>query len=166
MTPENPCPDLNPARWPGIWKVLYTLVYLMSLVGLASAGVIIAVKMGHAPASLLSYYRGDPDAFRYPKSLLNLAETAHFHAMIAPLLFAFLAFPLPWTPVPTLLRRVAVGLGTGGVVLLVINPWLLRYGPSPLVGLKYLGGVMLISGVALTGALVVRAFFHRGKPAI
>ncbi len=149
-----------PRDWPIEWKVLYTVLYAGALAGLFFAGLVIALKIGHTPRALLDYYRGNPEAFRYAKTSLQLAEVSHFHAMIAPLLFAVLAWPLPLTPFSPRLRWTALGLGVLGIVLLLLDPWVLRYGPTFLVYGKYLGGVSLVAGVGLTGALVVASFFH------
>ena len=150
----------SPRDWPPEWKALYGFLYAGTLAGLFFAGLIIALKIGHAPRALLDYYRGNPEAFRYAKTPLQLAEVSHFHAMIAPLLFVTLAWPLPLTPFSPRLRWIAVGLGMVGIALLLLDPWVLRYGPVWLVYGKYIGGLSLILGVVLTGGLVVASFFH------
>lgn len=152
--------DRPPREWPAEWKVLYAFLYAGALAGLVFAGLIIAFKIGHFPREILEYYRGNPEAFRMAKSPLQLAETSHFHAMIAPLLFAALAWPLPLTPFPRSLRGFAILLGMLGITLLLLDPWLLRYGPAGLVLVKYLGGFSLILGVGLTGGLVTFSFFR------
>lgn len=149
---------LTPSQWPGLWKILYIFLYGMSLVGLGFAGLIIALKIGHDPVSFLTYYRGNPEVFRYPKSAVNLAETSHFHTMIAPLLLTVLALPLPWTSAPLWLQRTAVGLAITGEILLVADPWILRYGPPFLVFIKYVGGICLVLGILFTGAIVIANF--------
>ena len=111
-------------------KVVLTFFDLFFLLGLAGSIWIARLKIGGGPASIAQYYRGDPEGFRYPMSLLELLETSHPHAFSMGLVYLVLACVFLLTEISQKIRVVAVGLW--GVLLLakLLLPLAVRFGPS------------------------------------
>ena len=78
-------------------------------------------------AGAAAYYRGDESRMMFPKDLLELIETTHFHLFITPVivltvghLFLMSAWSRRW-------KSVVVTSAFGYAALDIAKPWLVRY---------------------------------------
>jgi len=115
-------------------------------------------KMTLDPASVVTYYRGDPEAEfgRPPRPLGAIAEVAHFHLFAMGLLVMTLTHLLLFLPVSTRLKGTLVAVAFGSALLDEGSGWLVRWVHPAFAWTKVAGFLLLQAALlGLTGALFV-----------
>ena len=128
----------------------------MVVLGFLAGLVLGTLKMGIWPESIAVYYRGVGDGFLYPKSLLELLETAHFHLLGMPVVFLIVGHLGMMTSVSA--RRVGMLMGCGflGIFLTIVSPFLVRYVSGVFAWVQLGGlGILAIGFLGLSGIVFV-----------
>ena len=118
-------------------------------------------KMTLDPASVVAYYRGDPelDFGRPPRPLGAMAEMAHFHLFAMGLLVMTLTHLLLFLPIAVRLKATLVGIAFAAALLDEGAGWLVRF-VHPVFAIVKVGGFLLLQAtmLALIGGLFVGVF--------
>ena len=105
-----------------VWCFLiYTAVLWLSNAGLYFA------KMSLDPASVVEYYRGDPERYLQPRSYVGLLETLHFHSFAMGILLMTLTHLMLFVPLSNATK--AWGIATAFTAGLAgeLSGWAVRY---------------------------------------
>ena len=105
-----------------VWCFLiYTAVLWLSNAGLYFA------KMSLDPASVVEYYRGDPERYLQPRSYGGLLETLHFHSFAMGILLMTLTHLMLFVPLSNATK--AWGIATAFTAGLAgeLSGWAVRY---------------------------------------
>jgi len=141
----------NLKNFPFLIKFSYTLYFLFVIMGFVFAGIIIEIKIGRTPYEILSYYKGNEEILRYRKSLLELAETAHFHSFISSAILLLLSLFFSFTSISKTKKIITVLSAFTGIFMLVIGPFLYTYGSSFFIFLKYIGSFLMLFSIIYMG---------------
>jgi len=141
------------------FKVAYVFFCVLAMLGLVFALIIVELKVGRTPADFLSYYRGNEELMRYPKTPLQLAEVSHFHSFITAVLLLLSAFFFSLTSIKGWLKTTVVVLTALGMLGLVVMPWVLRFGPEDLVLLKPALSLLMVGGLLFMMGATLKEMF-------
>jgi hypothetical protein len=116
-------------------------------------------KMGLTPSSVVSYYRGNEEAFLSPRSYQGMLEVAHFHLFAMGMLLLVLTHLMLFVPLKNatkawliVLPFVAAGLDEGG-------GWLVRFGHPGFAWVKIAGFLLLQGSLAALVGLSMWSVF-------
>ena len=92
----------------------------------SNAGLYFA-KMSLDPASVVEYYRGDPERYLQPRSYVGLLETLHFHSFAMGILLMTLTHLMLFVPLSNATK--AWGIATAFTAGLAgeLSGWAVRY---------------------------------------
>jgi len=149
--------ELNRNRLLQIIVVLYC-VYVAGL-WLTNA-LLYFEKMSLTPGSVTSYYLGDTEAFRPPRSYQGLLEVSHFHLFAMGMLLLVLTHLVLFVP---LSNRVKAWLIATPFVAALADEgagWLIRFGHPVFAWLKILGFLALQASLAALVLLSLWSVFR------
>lgn len=144
-------------------KIAFICFYVFIILGFLFAHLILHFKLNNAfnPQGILDYYKGNETLLKFQKTPLELSETAHFHAFISPTIALILSIFFAFTKLNKFFKNLIIILCFFSVFMLVLNPWLLTFGPNFFVYLKYISSFALIFTFLFMGAVVISEFFIR-----
>ena len=141
------------------FKVAYLFFCVLAVLGLVFALVIVELKVGRTPADFLTYYRGNEELMKYPKTPLQLAEVSHFHSFITSVLLLVSAFFFSFTSIRGWVKTTTVVFTAIGMLGLVLVPWVLRFGPEGLVLLKPVSSLLMVGGLLFMMGATLKEMF-------
>ena len=128
-------------------RVMTVFFLVMILLGFGCGLLLGIQKMGFSPASIAAYYRGSSDGMSYPKSLLELLETAHFHFIGMPMVFLIVGHLAMMTGFSAKVIGRLIAIGFLGIFLNVLSPFLIRF-----------FGTFFVYGEIMSVCLMILAF--------
>ena len=136
-------------------RLLQTIVVLYSLYvgGLWLTNALLYFsKMGLTPDSVTSYYLGNEELFRSPRTYQGLLEVSHFHLFAMGMLLLVLTHLMLFVPLSNALKAWLIVLPFVSALLDEGAGWLVRFGHPGFAYLK-IGGFLLLqtSLAALVG---------------
>lgn len=105
-------------------------------------------KLGFSHASVVRYYRGEPDLFMEPRSFAGLLEVTHFHLFAMGLFFVVFTHLLVFTPFRERLKAAVTALLATGLLLDMAAGWLVRY-IDPAFAWAKLAGFWMLQTISL-----------------
>jgi hypothetical protein len=123
-------------------RFVYTLFLLFSLASYGVMVVLASQRSGFSPASVSTYYAGDP-AQQYPKTVGELLEVTHFHLFSMPLLLFVQGHLFLMTQWPRRWKIALVVAAFVGAALDLAAPWLVIYVSRDLAFVKLLARLLL-----------------------
>jgi len=138
-----------------VWCFLIYTLFLWA----TSAGLYFS-KMSLWPSSVVDYYRGNPEKYLEPRSLVGLLETLHFHSFAMGLLLLTLTHLLLFVPISMRLKAFGIAIAFGSGIVNEAAGWLVRFVHPLFAYLKIvsfltLEGVILVLVVAVGRALLL-----------
>lgn len=109
-------------------KLVYSFFLVFVLCGFATIGGYQFEIIGWGFEAVRQYYLGHEASLSFPKSFLQLLETAHSHAFMMGLIYITLAHIVLATRIPRGMKLVLI---TGGFLVTGLDlmmPWVIRYG--------------------------------------
>lgn len=135
-------------------RVMIVFFLLMILMGFGCGLILGIQKMGFSPSSIAQYYRGSGDDIAYPKSLLELLETAHFHFIGMPLVFLVVGHLAMMTSFSSKAIGRLIAIGFVGIFLNIMSPFLIRFlGAGFAYGVMVSVGLLCVAFVGLVGSV-------------
>jgi|SaaInlStandDraft_6_1057023.scaffolds.fasta_scaffold56366_2 hypothetical protein len=153
---------------PFIMKWLSAFFLVLALIGFV-VGLIMGIKKaGWVPSDIATYYRGSDTTMTFPKTIIELLEVAHFHLMSIPLVFLVVSHLMILSNASNKLKIWLISIGSAGLVLHIITPFLIRYTSSnfaifKLIGTVSLGMSMLVMTLIEIKELVIKSNQSKGE---
>lgn len=142
-------------------KIAFICFYIFVILGFIFAHLILHFKLNGSFSSsdIISYYKGNEEMLKFQKTPLELSETSHFHAFISPVIALILSIFFSFSRINEFLKNFIIILSFLSVLMLILNPWLLTFGPFFLVYLKYITSFTLIFSFLFMGIITIYEFF-------
>ncbi len=142
-------------------KIAFICFYIFVILGFIFAHLILHFKLNgsFSPSDIISYYKGNEEMLKFQKTPLELSETSHFHAFISPVIALILSIFFSFSQINEFLKNFIIILSFLSVLMLILNPWLLTFGPFFLVYLKYITSLTLIFSFLFMGIITIYEFF-------
>ncbi len=139
-------------------KIAFICFYVFIVLGFIFAHLILHFKLNSSftPKDILDYYKGNESLLKFQKTPLELSETSHFHSFSSPVIAFILSIFFAFTKLNELFKNLIIILCFISVFMLIINPWLLTFGPAFLVYLKYISSIILIFTFLFMGFVVIK----------
>jgi hypothetical protein len=143
-------------------RLLQTIVTLYSVyvAGLWLTNALLYFeKMGLTPSSVVSYYRGNEEAFLSPRTYQGMLEVAHFHLFAMGMLLLVLTHLMLFVPLRNGTKAWLIVLPFAAAALDEGAGWLVRFG-HPGFALATIAGFLLLQGslAALVGLCLWSVF--------
>ncbi len=142
-------------------KIAFICFYIFIILGFVFAHLILHFKLNGSfkPDDIVSYYKGNEEMLRFQKTPLELSETSHFHAFISPVIALILSIFFSFSEINESLKNFIIILSFISALMLILNPWILTFGPKFLVYLKYITSLTLIFSFLFMGLITIYEFF-------
>jgi len=144
-------------------KIAFICFYIFIILGFVFAHLILHFKLNGSfkAEDFIYYYKGNEELMKFPKTPLELSETSHFHSFISPLIAFIISIFFSFSSLKSFIKNFIIILTFISTFFLIINPWLLTFGPNYLVFLKYINSIILIFTFLFMGAVVIYEFFKK-----
>jgi len=143
-------------------RLLQTIVTLYSayVAGLWLTNALLYFqKMGLTPGSVVSYYRGDEEAFLSPRTYQGMLEVAHFHLFAMGMLLLVLTHLMLFVPLRNTTKAWLIALPFVAAALDEGAGWLVRFGHPDFAILKIAGFLLLQGSLAALVGLSLWSVF-------
>lgn len=143
-------------------RLLQTIVTLYSVyvAGLWLTNALLYFqKMGLTPGSVVSYYRGNEEAFLSPRSYQGMLEVAHFHLFAMGLLLLVLTHLMLFVPLKNATKAWLIALPFAAAALDEGSGWLVRFVHEGFAWLKIAGFLLLQGSLAALVGLSLWSVF-------
>ncbi len=140
-------------------RLLQTIVvlYCVYLAGLWLTNALLYFeKMSLTPGSVATYYLGDDETFRQPRSYQGLLEVSHFHLFAMGMLLLVLTHLVLFTPLSNRIKAWLVVLPFASALVDEGASWLVRFVHPAFAWAKILGFLALQASLA---ALIILALW-------
>jgi hypothetical protein len=141
-----------------VWCFLvYTLILWFSNAGMYFS------KMGLTPSSVVQYYRGNPERFLEPRSLVGLLEMLHFHSFAMGILLLTLTHLVLFVPISLRTKAWSIAVAFASALVGELSGWGVRFVH---VGFAYvkIGAFVLLESVMLWLMLLIAYALLFGLP--
>jgi len=144
-------------------KITFICFYIFVILGFIFAHLILHFKLNGSfnPEDIISYYKGNEEMLKFQKTPLELSEISHFHAFISPVIALILSIFFSFSEINEFLKNFIIVLSFLSVLMLILNPWILTFGPDFLVYVKYITSITLIFSFLFMGIITIYEFFAR-----
>jgi len=146
-------------------KIAFICFYIFVILGFIFAHLILHFKLNgsFSPNDIISYYKGNEEMLKFQKTPLELSETSHFHAFISPVIALILSIFFSFSKINEFIKNFIIVLSFLSVLMLILNPWILTFGPKFFVYLKYITSITLIFSFLFMGLITTLEFFKPNK---
>jgi len=132
-------------------RLLQTIVvlYVIYVAGLWVTNALLYFdKMGLGYASVVEYYRGNPERFLQPRSYQGLLEVSHFHFFAMGMLLLVLTHLMLFVPIRNSVKAWLISLPFAAAMLDEGASWLVRFVHPGFAYLKIAGFLLLQGSLA------------------
>lgn len=146
-------------------KIAFICFYIFVILGFIFAHLILHFKLNgsFSPNDIISYYKGNEEMLKFQKTPLELSETSHFHAFISPVIALILSIFFSFSKINEFIKNFIIVLSFLSVLMLILNPWILTFGPKFFVYLEYITSITLIFSFLFMGLITTLEFFKPNK---
>ena len=104
--------------------ILFSLIFFL---GLIVTNFLFMYKIGFTPSQVTSYYLGNPEIFKQPKSYGSLVEETHFHLFAMGIILMTLNHLMLFSNLDIRYKILIIVISFASCLLDISSSWLVRY---------------------------------------